>query len=601
MKKVLLKASFVITDYPPDSAYYFVVKPSNGIVKIYLNDNLVFRVGTEYPYISNHDLSANFRSIPISMLYADGSPNTINVEIKTSRSVSKCYSGMILCSLPQALKIYNRINLFNLTIPRATICFGVVICLFFIFLYMVKRVPKFFYFSLVALGSAFISVYYAMLTSGSDTLFYEKINAVSFYFYILFLLWFLIDYFKILSYSKYKYLIIAALAVPSIVFSVVTLTIHGVDDVLRWFNFTALWCLAPLLLIITVTCIYFFIRHKSYSRFILAFIMVTCSLGVCVDMVGLLVPFTYFLPSCVLLSLICFLFLFVNDFRDLQRELENKTVELQRQNARMESVIYKRTRELHDMNNELLSSNGYLQESNIIKDKFISIIAHDIKNPLGGIINVMEILEDEEDDLTTGERKEFVEIIHRDSKNLYRLLQNILEWSHAKDGRMEFKPRDLNLAEVVDNVIAISNSYASVKQVIITSSIKDGLTTVYADENMLECILRNLLGNAIKFSESGKSIEIIVESGKSETPGQNRDILFKVIDHGVGMSSEKVNSLFKLDKIESTRGTSMEQDTGLGLLLCNELVNRHNGTITVDSRINEGTTFTVTLPQPEKS
>jgi len=234
-------------------------------------------------------------------------------------------------------------------------------------------------------------------------------------------------------------------------------------------------------------------------------------------------------------------------------------------------------------------------ESNKIKDRFFSIIAHDLSNPVSNI----RILADH---LTTvvSEPSPDMEIMQELSRILSKsvitaqdLLKNLLSWSRAQRNALEYKPVYEFVKRPVDMVIAACSPIAEGKNILIKSHWKEE-DIVYADSNMLQTILRNILMNAIKFTDVGGEISLNIISG-------DHDISFMIQDNGIGMSEEKVLSLFNLEEIRSTRGTNSEGGTGLGLLLCKEFVDCHEGSIRTESSPGKGSIFTVTLPRPDQS
>jgi PAS domain S-box-containing protein len=236
----------------------------------------------------------------------------------------------------------------------------------------------------------------------------------------------------------------------------------------------------------------------------------------------------------------------------------------------------------------LKASEAKLKDINATKDKFFSIIAHDLKNPFNGILGFSNILKEEAHDLDVPTIKEYSDLINRAAVQVFRLLENLLSWARIQQDQMPYNPTTLSLKEITDEVIELMNDSAVRKKISITNRISDELM-VNADSDMLKTIFRNLLSNAIKFTPSnGKVVLNAVENDDK--------VEISIKDNGRGMSNENLGKLFKLDASHSTHGTENEEGTGLGLILCKEFVEKHGGTITAESELGKGSTFKFTLP-----
>ncbi|MCX6286224.1 MAG: ATP-binding protein [Bacteroidetes bacterium] len=230
-----------------------------------------------------------------------------------------------------------------------------------------------------------------------------------------------------------------------------------------------------------------------------------------------------------------------------------------------------------------------LLELNATKDKFFSIIAHDLRSPISTLISLSEVLRTDMDLLEPFQQKEILESLHDLSKNYLKLLDNLLQWARVQSGRMIPEPADFDLAEAIRDVISFYQPYALDKQIrLVERNIAP--VKVFADKNMIRVVLRNLISNAIKFTQPGGEIHIITI---------NKDSWVEVIvqDNGLGMSPEVLYGMFKLDKTQSSNGTAGERGTGLGLHLCKEFVELNKGTIKVESQKGFGSIFNFTIPK----
>ena len=229
-----------------------------------------------------------------------------------------------------------------------------------------------------------------------------------------------------------------------------------------------------------------------------------------------------------------------------------------------------------------------LQKSNSSKDKFFSIISHDLRNPFNSLLGFSELLANNIEDLTEDEIKESAKSLHRTATNLFNLLTNLLEWSRLQTGNFSFEKSEFSLGGLLNHVVSIYSDSLDAKNLKLIKE-QDCEVNILADQNMIEAAIRNLISNAIKFTRDSGTIT--VGCVKNESGAE----IF-VTDSGVGISSEDQERLFKIEKQFTTEGTKNEKGTGFGLLLCKELVEKNNGTIKVKSEKDKGSTFTISLP-----
>lgn len=229
-----------------------------------------------------------------------------------------------------------------------------------------------------------------------------------------------------------------------------------------------------------------------------------------------------------------------------------------------------------------------LRKSNQDKDQFFSIMAHDLKGPLHGLINLSSILSDSPEKIPTNDLYEIASQINYASKNLYSLIDNLLQWSRIQNKRLVPNPETFSISEAIEKEINLHRINAEKKQISIINAVNSSLT-IYADKNMISTVLRNLISNAIKFSPKGNMIAI--NSDQKETM-----IHITVSDNGTGIDKKTLDNLFSSDTLLSNPGTAGEKGTGLGLVLVKEFVEMNNGKVTVESEVGKGSHFTISLP-----
>lgn len=230
-----------------------------------------------------------------------------------------------------------------------------------------------------------------------------------------------------------------------------------------------------------------------------------------------------------------------------------------------------------------------LWTANAAKDKFFSIIAHDLRNPFNAIIGLTSILLDEYDRFPADKQKEFLRNIKSSASNTFRLLQNLLEWSQTQTGRITFEPMKFEIGPVITEILELVRPSAENKNIRLEMALSEGLT-VFADMNMFGTVIRNLLQNGIKFTQPGGWVGI-------ETCRAGSTVEISIKDTGVGISPDKLNKLFMIDANVASNGTEGEEGTGLGLILCHEFIEKNKGQIRVGSRPGAGSTFVVALPE----
>jgi len=238
---------------------------------------------------------------------------------------------------------------------------------------------------------------------------------------------------------------------------------------------------------------------------------------------------------------------------------------------------------------QIQTKNEELIKVNIEKDKFFSIIAHDLRGPIGGFMGLTERMAEGMNDMTTDQLHNIARIMKKSSSNLYSLLSNLLEWSSMQRGLTSFEPVSFHLSPKIRESLATTFDAAIKKGIEINNTISDDLE-VFADKNMLATIIRNLMSNAVKFTPKSGKISI------SATLTNGNFIAISISDNGIGMNRDIIENLFNFDINTSRKGTDGELSTGLGLMICKDFIEMHGGVITIESKAGEGSTFRFTIP-----
>lgn len=243
--------------------------------------------------------------------------------------------------------------------------------------------------------------------------------------------------------------------------------------------------------------------------------------------------------------------------------------------------------ELQEKNKVIEEQKTHLEELIQTKDRFLSIIAHDLKNPFNSLLGFADLAYNDFDDITDNEKKSYLNVIRQSGQHIYTLLDNLLSWSRAQSGRIDFFPEPVSLTESIENAVELVRGSADNKQISLFSDFSKDVI-VKADKNMLSTILRNLLTNAIKFTPNGGSVTV-------SSRINHKKVTVSVTDTGIGMTPEDMDKLFKLDGGLKTPGTANETGTGLGLILCQEFMSLHKSKIIAESTPGKGSTFSFTL------
>jgi two-component system, sensor histidine kinase and response regulator len=257
-----------------------------------------------------------------------------------------------------------------------------------------------------------------------------------------------------------------------------------------------------------------------------------------------------------------------------EKQIKEQNAILQNMNTILEQQVKDRT--------------AALEAANASKDKFFSIIAHDLRVPFTGLLGMTQIFSENLAEFSQSEIKEGIDSLQQTARAVYGLLENLLTWSRLQRGVIEFYPQDLFVDELAAQNVTLFAANADQKQITLRNSVPEG-TQAYGDQNMLDTVLRNLISNAIKFTPSGGVIDIAASQ-------DDEFVTIAVADTGMGIPADDLAKMFRIDVKYTNIGTAGEQGTGLGLILCKELVERNGGQLTVESELGQGTTFRLTLP-----
>ncbi len=264
-------------------------------------------------------------------------------------------------------------------------------------------------------------------------------------------------------------------------------------------------------------------------------------------------------------------------------QLSDHYAKLFKQFSRIVKISDKTQEQLKESRESIIQYNDELKQLNATKDKFFSIIAHDLKSPFQAFLNLNTFLVQRLDAFSREEITDLITELGDVADNLFKLLENLLTWSRIQMGKTQFSPNVFPVDQLVNMTLEVLAISADNKNINLVKNIEDDIV-VYTDPNMFSTILRNLVSNAIKFTPKEGQVTIAAKRDDHST-------IISVCDNGIGLSDEDQTKLFRLDVNHSTPGTEEEKGTGLGLILCKEMVDKHGGKIWIESEKNVGTSF----------
>lgn len=271
--------------------------------------------------------------------------------------------------------------------------------------------------------------------------------------------------------------------------------------------------------------------------------------------------------------------------KDFENELKETLIDIQETRRILEDSLFERNKLIE----ELSQTKEKLEKINSEKDKFFSIIAHDLRSPLSSFVGLTKLIVEDYHSFDDQELQEMIVEMRNSSSNVYKLLENLLEWSRLQRGAIKFEPEPIDLAYLIDQNIALQKEPANLKSINLLNLI-DKKCYIEADMTMLNTIVRNLLSNAIKFTPKGGEVKI----GTLDKTEGNNTIIF-IQDTGIGIEKENIEKIFDMGHKFNRPGTDGEPSSGLGLLLCKEFIEKHEGRIWIESEVGKGSTFYFTM------
>ncbi|MGE0089616.1 MAG: ATP-binding protein [Bacteroidales bacterium] len=583
-RMITLRSTFIIDSSTIGKEIYLVTLPYDYACRIYFNGvTISFRGNIKNGYTNRtHTTEKNLLSHD---LIKYNQVNEIAFELYPKEGEVNPFGKSFISNAKDANRYVFLRNLFGQSLIIALSICGIIFAVFFLFTYISRKDWNNLHYLFFASMNLFFIISYLnnfLAHNFANTYLIEKITRIGFPLFMYVGICFFVEYTNVFKRKRLFKAVLALFYAPAIIMVLIPKT---ATEVIATFNSYPLVILIIGNFIMFSIALLFYIKVRNLSAF---FLLLVISLNLFAGIYDGYIfavlktkPFVLLTPIAVfLINLIIFVVLIVDHSKSYHLTLA-KSKELKSLNDKLEVTVEERTRKIKEYTREL-------QMANSTKDKFFSIIAHDLKNPFNTLIGYSEILKNSFEELTEDEILENLNTIYTTSKSGYVLLDNLLQWAQTQTNQISFNPELIHLKSMVQELIENVENQSQFKDIEIVNSVATN-HTVTGDVNQLKTILRNLLNNAIKFTDRNGLIQI-----KSEKISQN--IAITVKDTGLGISEDDLKNLFKIDKIFSTPGTNRETGSGLGLILCKEFVEKHGGKISVKSTMGVGSEFIVSIP-----
>lgn len=584
-RMITLRSDVFIDSIYAGQKLYLVTMPVNFPCNIYFNGELVFVQGNyRNGYTSRMHYTENIFLAPVLIRFNE--KNQIAFQLYPKEGEKHPLNKPFIANAREATNYVFYRNLFGPKLILASSFCGLIFFIFFLFTYISRREynkPQFLYFALMNLFFIFSLINNIFTYDYTNTFAIELISRLGFQLSMIVGLFFLIEYTNVFKNKFYLRIGILAIYIPAIV--ILSLQ-HNLADLIRVNNSYPIFILIFGNIFFVVITLIYFIKEKSIKSTILLFIYLLNLFSGFYDSYYFVVlkvkPYLLLTPNSVFLMNLTIFFILLIDHSKIYHLAINTSKQLRELNENLELLVEKRTRKTIEYSNKL-------EEANKTKDKFFSIIAHDLKNPFNILIGYSDVLKSDFREYGQDEIYQQLKVIYDTSVNGYNLLENLLKWSQTQTDKIIFEPVKINLRQIVQSCIEDAENQSQFKDIDINNDVAENYHII-VDENLLKTILRNLLNNAIKFTPRNGMVTITSKKDDMMTE-------ISIKDTGIGMSEKELQNIFKIDKVYSKPGTNKEKGSGLGLILCKEFVEKHGGEIWAESELGIGSVFKFTIPK----
>ena len=584
-RMITLRSDFYVDSKYEGHDLSLIVLPIDYPCKIYINGkHLAIRGNYEYGYTNRMHFSESVLLTDENIIA--GEINELALQLFPKEGESYPISKVYISNRKDANQYIFYRNLLGPKLISALALCGLVFCIFYLVTYFSRREFQKQHFLFFAFMNLFFVISYInniFTHDFSNTFLLEKIARVGFPLFIFVGICFLLEYTGLFEKKKIIKAILVVVYFPAVI---MVLTPDTTTGVIKAYNSYPLISLFVGNLILLVLTLLFFLKEKDLRSGLLFTIFLINLFAGFYDGYYFAVlktkPYVLLTPNTVFgINLIIFFILAV-DHSKLYHIALDSSAKLEKLNHELEALVEKRTQKTQEYANKL-------EEANNTKDKFFSIIAHDLKNPFNTLIGYSDVLKSDFRDYGQDEIYQSLNTIYDTSVNGYNLLENLLKWSQTQTDKILFEPKKVNLYDTVQLCIDDIENQSQFKDIDVLNDVPENFHII-ADDNLLKTILRNLINNAVKFTDRNGMISI----GCTKLEDYY-EIYIK--DTGIGMTKEEIINMFKIDMVSSKPGTNKEKGSGLGLILCKEFVEKHGGNIWVESEVDMGSVFKFTIPK----
>ncbi|MBU8893900.1 MAG: hypothetical protein KOO66_14055 [Bacteroidales bacterium] len=584
-RMVTLRSDVYIDSIYTDQELYLVVMPVNSPCNIYFNEELIFVQGNyKNGYTSRMHYTENIFLTPDLIRF--NQKNQIAFQLYPKEGENNPLNKPFIANARTATRYVFYRNLVGPKLILASSFCGAVFFIFFLFTYISRREynkQQFLYYALMNLFFILSIINNVITYDYVNTFAIELISRLGFQLSMIVGLYFLIEYTNVFKNRFYLKLGILAIYGPAIILLSLQ---NNLADLMQVNNSYPIFILILGNTFFVVITFLYFLKEKSIKSFILLLVYLLNLLSGLHDSYFFAIlkvkPYLLLTPNSVFLMNLTIFFILLIDHSKIYHLAINTSKQLQDLNENLGILVDKRTQKVVEYTNKL-------EEANKTKDKFFSIIAHDLKNPFNTLIGYSDVLKSDFREYEQDEIYQNLNIIYNTSVKGYDLLENLLKWSQSQTNKIVFEPIKVNLYEIVQSCIDDIENRSQFKNIDIKNDVPENYHVI-ADENLLKTILRNLINNAVKFTQRSGMVSVSAKIDDKIT-----EVLVK--DSGIGMSEAELQYLFRIDKIFSKPGTNKEKGSGLGLILCKEFVEKHGGDIWVESELEKGSIFRFTIPE----
>ncbi|MBW2998739.1 ATP-binding protein [Candidatus Woesearchaeota archaeon] len=584
-RMLTLRSQFRIDRQYENQELYLVSPPLDYPCSIYINGKLLsLRGDIKHKYTNRLHETESYLISPDRIKF--DSINEIAFQLYPLEGESYPFGSAFISNTEDAKSYVFLRNLLGTKLIYGLSLISIVFFVFFLIIYLSQKdylKQQYLFFALMNLFFALSYINNLFTYNFSNTYFLEKLARASFPLSIFVGICFLLEY--TLVFKKKK--LIKTIMLPVYIVAVLLVLTPGTttETIKAWNGYPLVVIFLGNIFLFTISVVYFYKERNTKSWFFIIIIFLNLIAGFYDGYyfaVLKLKPFVLLTPISVFgINLTTFFILAVDHSILYNLTIKNKK-KLENMNQELELIVEQRTKKTQEYANKL-------EEANKTKDKFFSIIAHDMKNPFNTLIGYSDLLKTDFREYGQDEIYQQLNIIHKTSVKGYNLLENLLQWSQTQTDKIVFEPIKIDLYKIVASCISDIENLSQFKDIDINNDIKEDFHII-ADENLLKTVIRNLISNAIKYTTRNGMVTIHAEKNNLET-------IVSVKDTGIGMSENEIENLFQIDKIYSKPGTNKEKGSGLGLILCKEFVEKHEGKIWVESELEIGSVFSFCIPK----